>query len=120
MALPEESVSCVILNPRFTLNPREVEQYVTTLDPRRELVYRLAFRDLCDRCRGDPPFKERTEALMRRFSGELGALLAEAGELPRELTESDRKAMAEVMTLTIAARRAPGLPISDQVHRRRA
>lgn len=37
----------------FTLDPRRVAAYVAKLDPRRELVYRLAFRGLCDRCRGD-------------------------------------------------------------------
>jgi hypothetical protein len=64
---------------RFTFDPREVDDYVRKLDPRRELVYRLAIRGLCDRCRGDRAFKARTEELMARYKDDLGAVLADAG-----------------------------------------
>jgi hypothetical protein len=46
------------VKPPFTLDPREVDEFVAKLDPRRELVYRLAIRGLCfqeDRF-GGPPF----------------------------------------------------------------
>ena len=32
------------MKSRFTRDPREVNEYVAKLDPRRELVYRLALR----------------------------------------------------------------------------
>ena len=44
-------------------SPREVGEYVAKLDPRRELVYRLTIRGLCDRCHCDRSFTERTQEL---------------------------------------------------------
>jgi hypothetical protein len=32
-------------------DPRDIDAYVAKLDPRRDLIYRIAIRDLCDRCR---------------------------------------------------------------------
>jgi hypothetical protein len=69
------------------LDPREVENYVTGLPPRRELIYRLAVRRLCGRCRGDRRFTERTQGLMQQFGADLVEVTAEAAELERELTE---------------------------------
>lgn len=60
---------------------------VAKLDPRQELVYRLALRGLSDRCRGDRAFTERTDALMAEHSADLAAVLAEAAQLARKLTE---------------------------------
>jgi len=70
----------------LTFNPHEIDAFVARLDPRRELVYRIAIRDLCDRCRCDRKFKQRTEDLMQRFRGELSAVLAEASKLTADLT----------------------------------
>jgi hypothetical protein len=70
----------------LTFDPREIEAFVAKLDPRRELVYRLAIRGLCDRCRCDRKFKQRTEELMQRFDHELGAVLTEASKLTADLT----------------------------------
>ena len=67
-------------------DPREIDAFVAKLDPRRELVYRIAVRDLCDRCRCDRRFKQRTEELMQRFKGELSSVLIEAGKLTADLT----------------------------------
>jgi hypothetical protein len=74
--------------PGFTLDPREVDAYVAKLDPRRELVYRLAIRNLCYRCQCDRRFKARTDELMQRFKNQTSALLADADQLARELTRS--------------------------------
>jgi hypothetical protein len=70
---------------QLEFDPREVDVLVVNLDPRRELVYRIAIRELCDRCRCDRKFKQRTEELMQRFDGELSAMLAEAGKLAADL-----------------------------------
>jgi hypothetical protein len=50
------------MKSRFTLDPREVHEYVAKLDPGRELVHRLALRGLCDRCRSDDAFTQRTSS----------------------------------------------------------
>ena len=71
---------------RFELNPREVDQVVVLLHPRRELVYRLAIRGLCTRCRVDRAFTTRTHALLERHLDELAELLSEAKALAAELT----------------------------------
>lgn len=74
------------VKPRFTLDAREADAYVAKLDPRQELIYRLAFRGLCNHCLGDRAFKTRTDVLLRRFrGGDLGALLAE--QIARELAD---------------------------------
>ena len=70
----------------FTFDPREIDAYLAQLDPRRELVYRIAIRDLCDRCRCDRKFRQRTEELMQHFNGELSAVLADAGKLAADWT----------------------------------
>ena len=70
----------------LTFNPREIDALVAKLNPRREFVYRIAIRDLCDRCRCDRKFMQRTEELMQRFNSELSAVLAEAGKLTADLT----------------------------------
>ena len=75
------------MTPHYTLDPREVDALVATLAPRQELVYRLALRGLCDRCRGDRVFEQRTEELMLGFGRDLSAVLAEAAQLSRKLTE---------------------------------
>ena len=51
-----------------------------------ELVYRIAVRDLCDRCRCDRKFKQQTDELMQRFKSELSAVLTEATRLAADLT----------------------------------
>jgi hypothetical protein len=53
--------------PRFTFDSREVGNDVPGLPRRRGLVYRLAVRRLCGRCRGDRRFTERTQAPMQQF-----------------------------------------------------
>ena len=60
-------LSCALITPSFTLDPREVDAYAAKLDPSRELVYRLAVHILCDRCgcRSPVPPKARTDE--RRF-----------------------------------------------------
>ena len=75
------------MTPHYTLDPREVDALVANLAPRQELVYRLALRGLCDRCRGDRAFEQRTEELMLGFGRDLSAVLAEAAQLSRKLTE---------------------------------
>ena len=75
-----------VATPSLTFDPREIDAFVAKLDPRRELVYRVAIRDLCNRCRCDRRFKQRTEELMQRFNGELGAVLTDAGKLAADLT----------------------------------
>jgi hypothetical protein len=50
------------MKSRSTLDPREVNEYVAKLDPRREPVYRLALRGFCDRCRSDDAFTQRTSS----------------------------------------------------------
>jgi hypothetical protein len=71
--------------PVFALDPRVVDSVVRRLDPRRELVYRLAVRSLCVRCRGDRQFKARTDALVEQYRNELPAVLAEAKKLSEDL-----------------------------------
>src|SRR6516162_6358570 len=58
-----------------TLDAREVDAYVAKLDPRRELVYRLAIRGLVDRCGIDRRFR------VQRFKNETGAIMADADQL---------------------------------------
>lgn len=52
---------------------------------RQELVYRLAIRGACVRCRGDRQFKQRTDALVEQFRKDLPAVLKEAAKLEAEL-----------------------------------
>jgi len=70
---------------RFEFDPGEVERYLKPLEPRDELVYRMAILSLCDRCRGDSGFRRRLTQLQTRFAGELGDILVEAGRLREEL-----------------------------------
>lgn len=65
--------------------PREVDAYVVKLDPRRELVDRLAIRGLCDRCGADRRFRPRTEELRQRFASDLAAVETEAEKLAHDL-----------------------------------
>jgi hypothetical protein len=74
--------------PTFELDPREVENFIRPLPARQQLVYRLAIRGLCPRCRGDRVFRQRTDALVERFRKDLPALLKEADKLSAELTAS--------------------------------
>jgi hypothetical protein len=74
--------------PTFELDPREAEEFVRRLPARQQLVYRLAVRGLCARCRGDRVFRQRTEALIERFRKDLPAVLSEANKLGEELTAS--------------------------------
>jgi hypothetical protein len=53
--------------PSFELEPREAERFVRGMPPRQELVYRLAIRGLCQRCRGDGHFRQQTNALLEKF-----------------------------------------------------
>jgi len=72
----------------FELDPREVEEFIRPLPARQQLVYRLAVRGLCARCRGDRQFRRRTDALTEQFRKELSAVLKEADQLAAELTAS--------------------------------
>jgi hypothetical protein len=74
--------------PSFELDPREVEEFVRPLPARQQLVYRLAVRGLCARCRGDRQFQQRTDALVERFRKDLPAVLKEGDKLSDELTAS--------------------------------
>jgi hypothetical protein len=75
----------MMTSPSLTFDPREVDAYVSKLDERRELVYRLAIRGLCDRCGTDRRFRARTQELRRWFAADLDAIEAEADGLAREL-----------------------------------
>ena len=68
--------------------PRELEEFIRPLPARQQLVYRLAVRGLCARCRGDRQFGQRTDALAEQFRKELPAVLREADKLSEELTAS--------------------------------
>jgi hypothetical protein len=73
----------------FEFDPREAEDYLraSAMPARRELVYRLALRRICARCRGDRAFKERTDALLNHIGkDQLPKLLGEAREVEAELT----------------------------------
>jgi DNA-binding MarR family transcriptional regulator len=74
--------------PTLELDPNEVTVLMRGLAPRRELIYRLAIRGLCERCRGDREFRERTEELTAKFKAELQAILAEAAKLGDDLLAS--------------------------------
>jgi hypothetical protein len=74
--------------PSFELDPREVENFVRPLPARQRLVYRLAIRGLCPRCRGDRQFNQHTNALTEQFRRDLPAVLREANKLAEELTAS--------------------------------
>jgi hypothetical protein len=74
--------------PSFELDPREVENFIRPLPARQQLIYRLAVRGLCPRCRGDRVFRQRTDALVERFRKDLPAALNEADKLSAELTAS--------------------------------
>jgi hypothetical protein len=78
-------LSQVLIISGLTFEPREIDAFVAKLDPRREFVCRIAIRDLCDRCRCDRKFKQRTEELMQRFKGELSAVLIDASKLAADL-----------------------------------
>jgi hypothetical protein len=70
------------MKPRFALDPRELEAFLAKLDPRCELIYRVAMRGLC--C-GDQGSEARTKVLMTRFKDDLGDVFEEAGELAHEM-----------------------------------
>jgi hypothetical protein len=72
------------------LDPREAEDFVRPLPARQQLVYRLAIRGICARCRGDRAFQARTEALAAKFKAELPAIMTEAAKLADGLTASAR------------------------------
>jgi hypothetical protein len=74
--------------PRFELDPREADAFVRGMPPRQELVYRLAVRGLCQRCRGDRQFRRRTDELLSRFLDDLPAVMKEAAALEAELAGS--------------------------------
>jgi hypothetical protein len=70
----------------FELDPREADAFVRGMAPRQELVYRLAIRGICLRCRGDRQFTKRTDALIDQFRKDLPAVLRDANKLADELT----------------------------------
>jgi hypothetical protein len=74
--------------PSFELDPREVEDFIRPLPARQQLVYRLAVRGLCERCRGDRTFRQRTDALIEQFRKDLPTVLREAKKLGEELAAS--------------------------------
>jgi hypothetical protein len=75
-------------NPSFELDPREAEDFIRPLPARQQLVYRLAVRGLCRRCRSDRRFTRRTDALIEQFRKDLSAVLKEADKLSAELVAS--------------------------------
>jgi hypothetical protein len=74
--------------PSFELDPRKAERFVRGMPSRQELVYRLAIRGLCERCRGDRAFTKRTDVLIEQFRKDLPVVLREANKLGEELTAS--------------------------------
>jgi hypothetical protein len=66
---------------RFELDPSEADAFVRGLDARQELVYRLAIRGICPRCRGDRAFNRRTDALAALFRCDKAAVLKDAAAL---------------------------------------
>lgn len=72
----------------FEIDPRVAERFVSTLPPRQELIYRLAVRNLCARCRGDRQFRQRTEMLIVQFGKDLPAVMQDARKLEAELMAS--------------------------------
>ena len=70
----------------FELDPREVENFIRPLPARQQLIYRLAVRGLCPRCRGDRVFRQRTDARVEQFRKDLPAVLRDANKLADELT----------------------------------
>jgi hypothetical protein len=74
--------------PSFELDPREVEDFIRPLPARQQLVYRLAVRGLCPRCRGDRVFRQRTDALVEQYREDLPVVLKEAAKLEEELAAS--------------------------------
>ncbi len=77
--------------PTFELDPREVENFIWPLPARQQLVYRLAVRGLCQRCRGDRVFRQRTDSLIEQYRKDLPAVLAEAAKLGEELVAAVRR-----------------------------
>jgi DNA-binding MarR family transcriptional regulator len=73
---------------QFELDPRKVEEFIRPLPARQRLVYRLAVRGLCLRCRGDRQSRQRTDVLTERFRKDLAAVIKEADKLSAELTAS--------------------------------
>jgi hypothetical protein len=71
--------------PSFELDPREANAFVRGMPARQELVYRLAIRGLCARCRGDRAFTRRTDELIAQFSKDLAVVITEANRLGEEL-----------------------------------
>jgi hypothetical protein len=69
----------------FELDPREADAFVCGMPLRQELVYRLAIRRACARCRGDRRFKKRTHELLFEFRKDLRAVLKEAAKLEAKL-----------------------------------
>jgi hypothetical protein len=74
--------------PALEFDPNEVTVLMRGLAPRRELIYRLAIHGLCDSCRGDRQFRERTDELTAKFKSDLPAILAEAAKLGDELADA--------------------------------
>jgi hypothetical protein len=66
---------------RFELDPREADAFVRGLDARQELVYRLAIRGICPRCRGDRAFSRRIDELTSQFRIDMAAVLKDAAAL---------------------------------------
>jgi hypothetical protein len=68
----------------------ELEQMLDGLDPRTELVYRLALRGLSPHCAGDRRFNLQTDALqalLRLDEAGLAEILSEARDLRERLAE---------------------------------
>jgi hypothetical protein len=66
---------------RFEFDPREAAAFVRGLDARQELVYRLAIRGICPKCRSDRAFTRRTEELVAQFRIDTAAVLKDAAAL---------------------------------------
>jgi hypothetical protein len=72
---------------RFELDPREADRFVRGLVPRQELVYRLAIRGICPKCRDDWAFNQRTDALASRFRSDMVAVFRQAAALSNWLEQ---------------------------------
>jgi hypothetical protein len=81
------------LKSHGSFDPREVDAIVAKLDPRQELVHRLAIRWLCRRCCADKEFGTRTGQLTAKVHGNFAEIRTEALRLAAELargSDTDR------------------------------
>jgi hypothetical protein len=77
----------LIADPRCA----ELEEMLRGLDPRSELVYRFALREISEHCRDDRRFELQTlalQALLRLDEDERAGVMREARVVARKLTDA--------------------------------